>query len=107
MPESKTLSAWAKSSLRIASLSVFRAAIFFSSSPGPEGRKPSGPIRPEWRKLFEDFPDRFVIGTDQHYPQPEKGPQRWQAVVLLFNQLPADLRQKIGIDNPTRIYNLK
>jgi predicted TIM-barrel fold metal-dependent hydrolase len=67
----------------------------------------SGPIRPEWRKLFEDFPDRFVIGTDQHYPQPEKGPQRWQAVVLLFNQLPADLRREIGIDNPTRIYNLK
>ncbi len=67
----------------------------------------TGSIKPEWRKLFEDFPDRFVIGTDQHYREPEKGPQRWQAVVLLFNQLPADLRQKIGIDNPKRIYNLK
>jgi predicted TIM-barrel fold metal-dependent hydrolase len=67
----------------------------------------SGAIKPEWEKLFEDFPDRFVIGTDQHYRRPEKGPQRWQAVVSLFNQLPAGLRRKIGIENPTRIYNLK
>jgi predicted TIM-barrel fold metal-dependent hydrolase len=67
----------------------------------------SGAIKPEWLRLFQDFPDRFVIGTDQHYPEPSKGPQRWQSVVLLFNQLPADLRQKIGIDNPTRLYHLK
>jgi predicted TIM-barrel fold metal-dependent hydrolase len=66
----------------------------------------SGKIKPEWLKLFEDFPDRFVIGTDQHYPMPKNGPQRWQAAVLLFNQLPAGLRQKIGIANPVRIYNL-
>ncbi len=67
----------------------------------------SGALRPEWLKLFQDFPDRFVIGTDQHYPQPPQGPQRWESVVLLFNQLPADLRQKIGLDNPTRLYHLK
>ena len=48
----------------------------------------SGAIKPEWLKLFQDFPDRFVIGTDQHYSAPAKGPQRWQTVVLLFNQLP-------------------
>ena len=23
----------------------------------------SGTIKPEWLKLFEDFPDRFVIGN--------------------------------------------
>jgi hypothetical protein len=67
----------------------------------------SGALKPEWLKLFEDFPDRFVIGSDQHYPEPPNGPQRWQSVVLMFNQLPADLRQKIGIDNPTRIFHLK
>jgi predicted TIM-barrel fold metal-dependent hydrolase len=67
----------------------------------------SGAIKPEWMKLFLDFPDRFVIGTDQHYSAPLKGPQRWQTVVLLFNQLPAGVRQKIGIDNPTRLYHLK
>lgn len=64
----------------------------------------SGPIDSEWLQLFQDFPDRFVIGTDQHYPEPQPGPQRWQTVVLLFNQLPAELRQKIGMENPARLY---
>ena len=67
----------------------------------------SGALKPEWRKLFQDFPDRFVIGSDQHYPEPANGSQRWQSAVLVFNQLPADVRQKIGIDNPKRIYHLK
>jgi len=66
----------------------------------------SGTIKPEWLKLFTDFQDRFVIGTDQHYPQ-SSGPQRWQAAVRLFNQLPAAVRKKIGTENAIRIYNLK
>ena len=67
----------------------------------------SGPIKPEWLKLFQDFPDRFIIGSDQHYPMPNQpGIQRWQEVVLLFNQLPADLRSKFGTGNAARIYHL-
>jgi len=66
----------------------------------------SGAIKPEWLKLFTDFQDRFVIGSDQHYPQ-GSGPQRWQAVVLLFNELPAAVRRKIGTENAIRIYHLK
>jgi predicted TIM-barrel fold metal-dependent hydrolase len=66
----------------------------------------SGHIKPEWLRLFTDFQDRFVIGSDQHYPQ-GSGPRRWQAVVLLFNELPAGVRQKIGTENATRIYHLK
>ena len=66
----------------------------------------SGPIKPEWLKLFSDFSDRFLIGSDQHYPE-SSGPQRWQAAVLLFNQLPAAVRQKIGTENAIRIYHLK
>ncbi len=64
----------------------------------------SGAIKPEWLKLFQDFPDRFVVGTDQHYPEPLPGPQRWEAVVLLLNQLPDGLRQKIAMENAERIY---
>ena len=68
----------------------------------------SGPLKPEWMKLLQDFPDRFIIGSDQHYPMPEQaGPQRWQEIVLLFNQLPGDLRLKIGTENAAHIYNLK
>jgi predicted TIM-barrel fold metal-dependent hydrolase len=76
--------------------------------PVTPGRNPvvvDGKIKPEWLKLFQDFPDRFVIGSDQHYrPTPGKGQPRWEATVLILNQLPAGLRQKIGIDNPARIY---
>jgi predicted TIM-barrel fold metal-dependent hydrolase len=66
----------------------------------------TGTLKPEWLKLFQDFPERFVIGSDQHYPMPENQPQRWQAVVGMFNQLPPDIRQKVGIDNIGRIYRL-
>jgi hypothetical protein len=65
-----------------------------------------GKITPEWLKLFTDFPDRFVIGTDQHYAsgKPMTGPQRWQTAVLLLNQLPGDLRQKIAKENALHIF---
>ena len=66
----------------------------------------TGRVKPEWLKLFTDFADRFVIGSDQHYPI-GSGPQRWQAVVELFNELPANVRQKIGTENASRIYHLK
>jgi hypothetical protein len=63
-----------------------------------------GKIKPEWLKLFTDFPDRFVIGSDQHYPEPKGEDRRWQEVILLFNQLPADVRKKIGTANIAAIY---
>jgi predicted TIM-barrel fold metal-dependent hydrolase len=63
-----------------------------------------GKIKPEWLKLFSEFPDRFVIGSDQHYPEPKGEDRRWQEVILLFNQLPANLRKKIGTENVAAIY---
>ena len=64
----------------------------------------SGAIKPEWLKLFQDFPDRFVVGTDQHYPEPLPGPQRWLAIVLLLNQLPDGVRQKVARKNAESLY---
>ncbi|HEX5229650.1 MAG TPA: amidohydrolase family protein [Bryobacteraceae bacterium] len=61
-------------------------------------------LKPEWLKLFRDFPDRFIIGSDQHYPEPT-GPARWRQVVLLLNQLPPDLRKSIGTENVAHIYS--
>lgn len=63
-----------------------------------------GKIKPEWLKLFTDFPDRFVIGSDQHYPEPKGQERRWQQTILLFNQLPAEVRKKIGTENIAQIY---
>jgi predicted TIM-barrel fold metal-dependent hydrolase len=67
----------------------------------------AGKIKPEWLKLFQDFPDRFLLGSDQKYPEPAAGPQRWQTLVLLFNQLPPDLRRKIGMENALHVYDAK
>ena len=64
----------------------------------------NGKIKPEWLSLFTDFPDRFIMGSDQHYPEPKDPEQRWQELVLLFNQLPSDLRRKIGTENIAHIY---
>jgi predicted TIM-barrel fold metal-dependent hydrolase len=76
------------------------------ASPGKNPPMESGRIKPEWLKLFEDFPDRFVIGSDQHYGSKRSmtGPQRWQQVVLLLNQLPGNLREKISMENALRIF---
>jgi predicted TIM-barrel fold metal-dependent hydrolase len=73
-------------------------------NPGKNPPLADGKIKPDWLKLFEDFPDRFVIGSDQFYPEAGSGLERWQAVVQLFNQLPVDLRRKIGTENAQRIY---
>jgi predicted TIM-barrel fold metal-dependent hydrolase len=66
-----------------------------------------GKLQPDWLQLFLDFPDRFIIGSDQHYPEPAGAQQRWQATVLLFNQLPADVRRKVGTENVLRLYPLR
>jgi predicted TIM-barrel fold metal-dependent hydrolase len=63
-----------------------------------------GKIKPEWLKLFTEFADRFVIGSDQHYPEPKDADKRWQETILLFNQLPAGARKKIGTENAAAIY---
>jgi predicted TIM-barrel fold metal-dependent hydrolase len=66
----------------------------------------SGTLKPEWLKLFEDFPDRFVLGSDQHYPMPADNVQRWEGVVRLFNELPPDLQRRFGTENARSIYRI-
>jgi predicted TIM-barrel fold metal-dependent hydrolase len=66
----------------------------------------NGKIKPDYLQLFTEFPDQFLIGSDQRYPEPKGAEQRWQTVVSLFNQLPAGVRQKIGTENAARIYPL-
>jgi predicted TIM-barrel fold metal-dependent hydrolase len=79
--------------------------------PGFPGKDPpiaDGRLKPEWLKLYQDFPDRFLIGSDQHFDPPATVPlARAQQNALLLDQMPAELRQKIAIDNPLRIYGIK
>ncbi|MBI4411962.1 MAG: amidohydrolase family protein [Deltaproteobacteria bacterium] len=66
-----------------------------------------GTIRPEWKKLLEEFPDRFMIGTDQFSAKSELQGQLKNDASASWNflsQLPADLAQKISRDNAERVY---
>jgi hypothetical protein len=67
-------------------------------------------IKPEWLQLIEDFPDRFLIGTDQFFVAPGAkpiGPQKSEATKRLMTLLPPELARQIGMINPIRIFNLK
>ena len=74
-------------------------------------------VNEEWLNLFEEFPDRFVMGIDEFINvawdsqgsapgdlsagarEPFKG---WS----ILQQLPLEVRQKIGRDNAIGIYDL-
>jgi len=76
-------------------------------------------VKQEWLELFEDFPDRFMIGTDEFirvtsdsqgpaaYRPDEAGARVQLSGWSILQQLPVEVRQKIGRDNAARIYNLE
>ena len=73
----------------------------FRSSHGEGGK-----ADPEWAKLFAEFPDRFMIGTDTYTPE------RWYFVEehaswsrSWLQSLPRDLAEKIGWKNATTLAN--
>jgi predicted TIM-barrel fold metal-dependent hydrolase len=77
------------------------------ASPGKNFPMADAKIKPEWLKLFQDFPDRFIIGSDQHYgPTSTLNLPRAQTTVLLLNQLPSGVREKIGMQNALHIFGL-
>src|SRR3989338_1736117 len=68
-------------------------------------------VLPEWLTLFQEFPDRIVVGADEFvrsenmkggYRNPPFFEITWKAIA----SLPQDLRRKIGSDNARRIYRL-
>lgn len=66
-------------------------------------------LRPEWLALFQAFPDRFVIGTDEFFGIPGqsgRAPQSFEETWRILPELPADLARKIGRDNAVRVYGL-
>ncbi len=64
-----------------------------------------GKLTPEWRTLFDAFPDRFLIGSDTWIPQ------RWQAYGELMEgyrawlgQLPRTVADRIAHGNGERLF---
>jgi hypothetical protein len=95
--------------------------LYMSLRLGP-GRVPSNHpmtangIKPEWLRLFEDYPDRFVIGTDQIFSL-DGGPLTKQHKMqreIVRNQtnrflsyLPSKLARMIAFENAIRLYKIK
>lgn len=69
-------------------------------------------ILPEWLELFEEFPDRVVVGADEFARSPKvrggyKKPPFFGVTWRAVSSLPSGLREKISRDNAVRIYRLK
>ena len=77
-----------------------------SDSIGNAGTAPldaSGRLKSEWLVMLREFPDRFVIGSDQFY---DLGLDRIDNARRIMDALPLDLARQIGRENPPSIYRL-
>jgi predicted TIM-barrel fold metal-dependent hydrolase len=64
---------------------------------------PDGKLRPDWLALLRDFPDRFVIGSDQFYDQEI---ERLARVRTFVDLLPPDVVRRVARENAKLIYRL-
>jgi predicted TIM-barrel fold metal-dependent hydrolase len=62
-----------------------------------------GGVRPEWLAMLRDFPDRFVVGSDQFFGE---NTERLDRARKFVDALPPDLALRIGRDNALRLYRL-
>lgn len=66
-------------------------------------------IKPEWQALFAEFPERFVVGTDEFFGiagVTRRMPGAFAETWRVMDQLPPDLLRQMGRDNPERLYRL-
>ena len=68
-------------------------------------------IRPEWLRLFRDFPGRFVIGSDSFIHPDDKINERLAPPLFwtrrFLDALPPDLAPKIAYENAIALFKLK
>ena len=68
-------------------------------------------IRPEWLRLFLDFPDRFVIGSDSFIHPNDKASDRLPPPLFwtrrFLDRLPPDLAPKIAYENAMALFKLR
>ncbi len=68
----------------------------------------NGRLKAEWLAMFQEFPDRFVIGSDEIIQEGNGHPSAGsiRSTTGLVKQLPNKLRRKIGYENAFRVYRL-
>lgn len=69
----------------------------------------NGQLKAEWLVLFEEFPDRFLVGSDEIIKPANDHPSAGsiRSTVGLLEQLPTKLRSRVGYENAYGIYNVK
>ena len=67
-----------------------------------------GRLKQEWLTLFQEFPDRFVIGSDEIIKPANNHPSAGsiRSTVSILEQLPMKLKSQIGYENAYRLYKL-
>jgi predicted TIM-barrel fold metal-dependent hydrolase len=64
-----------------------------------------GRLRDSWRQLIEEFPDRFVIGTDLSWPSPSQYEAHIAFWRRILEQLSPETAEKVAFRNAERILN--
>jgi len=93
------------------------ANLYASIRPGMRGGPPpvaifDGQLRIKgpWLALLRDFPDRFVLGSDQFHPPSSAmrrtPPEGIENLVKLVDQLPPELARAVGSENANRLFKL-
>jgi hypothetical protein len=74
-------------------------------APGKNFLMAGDKVKLDWLTLFQDFPDRFTIGSDQHYPEPSglHAGNRLCFFSISFQQI----RRSIGTENVAHIYDAR
>src|SRR2546430_11813936 len=73
---------------------------------GSRWTSPFGPndgLKPGWLMMLRDFPDRFVIGSDQFF---DEGSERIALARKFIDALPPAIARVVASENARRIYRL-
>lgn len=71
----------------------------------------NGRVKDPWVRLIEDFPDRFMLGSDSFYAREGiargSSDEGWSNLRSLITQLPEKLAPRVASENALRLYRLK
>jgi len=66
----------------------------------------AGRLREDWRALLEEFPDRFVLGTDTGFVSASLYAQHISSWRLILEQLSPETAAKVAFSNAARLLRL-
>jgi predicted TIM-barrel fold metal-dependent hydrolase len=84
--------------------------LYMSVKLDESGSRPTAPfgpddgLKPGWITMLRDFPDRFMIGSDQFF---DEGAERISRARKFVDALPPDVARVVASENARRIYRLE